>query len=61
MVKLKNPLGDIIEKVAVVSDGDDAAWVLSQVPLQPAHRLSIEVVGRLIQQKEVGLAQEQLT
>ena len=40
-------------------DGDDGAVVLLQVTLQPCDRFRVEVVGGLVEQEQVGLAQEQ--
>ena len=39
--------------------GDDGARVHLQRPLQPGDRLGVEVVGRLVQEEQVGLGQEQ--
>ena len=38
---------------------DDGARIHLQRPLQPGHRLGVEVVGRLVQEQQVGLGQEQ--
>ena len=58
-VELEDPAGDVVEEVAVVRDGDDRALVLGQVLLQPRDRLGVEVVGGLVQQQQVGRAQQQ--
>ena len=58
-VELEDPLGDVVEEVAVVGDGDDGAGVLLQEPLQPLDALGVEVVGRLVEQQQVGPAQQQ--
>ena len=59
-VELEDPLGDVVEEVPVVGDGDDGAGVLLQVLLQPLHALGVEVVGGLVEQQQVGLLQQQL-
>ena len=59
-VDLGDPLGDVVEEVAVVSDGDDGARVGGQVLLQPQHGLGVEVVGGLVQEQQVGGLEEQL-
>src|SRR5690606_33470609 len=59
-VDLGDPLGDVVEEVAVVGDGDDGALVLLEVLLEPEHALGVEVVGGLVQQQQVGLLQQQL-
>ena len=58
-VELEDPAGDVVEEVAVVGDRDDRAAVVAQVLLEPRHRLGVEVVGRLVEQQQVGLAQQQ--
>ena len=39
--------------------GDDGSRVHLQRPLQPRHGLGVEMVGRLVQEEQVGLGQEQ--
>lgn len=58
-VQLEDPLGDVVQEVPVVRDGDDGARVLREVLLQPVHRLGVEVVGGLVEQEQVrGLDQQ---
>ena len=59
-VELEDPLGHVVQEVPVVGDRDDGAGVLGQVLLQPEHALGVEVVGRLVEQQQVGLLQQQL-
>ena len=42
-----------------MGDGDDGALVVGEVALEPLDRLGVEVVGRLVEQQQVGLAQQQ--
>src|SRR5205807_2681991 len=58
-VELEDPAGDVVEEVAVVCHGDDGALVLREEPLEPEHRLGVEVVRRLVEQEEVGRREEQ--
>ena len=58
-VQLQDPLRDVVEEVAVVGDGDDGARVLLEEPLQPLDRLGVEVVGRLVEQQQVGVLEQQ--
>ena len=58
-VELEDPAGDVVEEVAVVGDRDDRALVLGEVLLQPGDRLGVEVVGRLVEQQQVGRAEQQ--
>ena len=57
-VELEDPAGDVVEEVAVVGHGEDGAGVFGEEPLEPRDRLRIEVVGRLVEQQEVGRRQE---
>ena len=43
-----------------MSDGDDGAGVLLEVLLEPQHALGVEVVGRLVEQEQVGRLEQQL-
>ncbi len=52
-VKLENPFGDVVEKVAVVGDEDDRTVIFLQVPLEPGDAFGVEVVGRFIKEQEV--------
>ena len=58
-IELEDPLGDVVEEVAVVGDRDDGARVVPEELLQPVDRLGVEVVGRLVEQQQVGAAQQQ--
>lgn len=59
-VELQDPLGDVVQEVAVVGDRDDGAGVLREVLLQPVHRLGVEVVGGLVEEEQVRGLDEQL-
>ena len=58
-VELEDPLGHVVEEVAVVGDGHDRARVLLQEPLQPVDRLGVEVVGGLVEEQQVGVGEQQ--
>ena len=58
-VQLQNPLGRVVQKVAVVGDRHHGARVALQKLLQPVHRLGVQVVGRLVEQQHVGFGQQQ--
>ena len=47
-------LRDAIEKVMVMRDQDDAAFVVLQVIFEPVARFDIQMVGRLVEHQEVG-------
>ena len=58
-VELEDPSCDVVEEVAVVGHRDDGAVVLLQVSLEPGNGLGIEMVGRLVEQEQIGLAEQQ--
>ncbi len=43
-----------------MGDGEDAAGVRREMALEPLHGLRIEVVGRLVEEEQVGLLEQQL-
>ena len=48
----------LIHKIAIVAHDDDTAGKILQIFLQHLQRLNIEVVGRLVQHQEVGIAHQ---
>ena len=58
-VEFENPTSHVVEEVTVVGDGNDGAFVLLQVALQPLDALGIEVVGGLVKEQDVRLLQEE--
>jgi len=58
-VELEDPARHVVEEVPVVGDRHDRSLVLVQKPLEPGHRLGVEVVGGLVQQEEIGPAEQQ--
>ena len=59
-VEFENPLGGVVEEVAVVGDGDDGAGEADEELFQPFDRFGVEVVGRFVEQQHVGLGEQQL-
>src|SRR5690606_23153539 len=59
-VEFQDPLGGVVEEVAIVGDGDDGAGEAVQVLLEPVHGFGIQVVGGFVEQQHVGLGQQQL-
>ena len=55
-----DPRDDRVEEEPVVRDEDDRVRVLGQVAFEPVARVEIEVVGRLVEQQQAGLLQQQL-
>src|SRR3990170_2580982 len=58
-IELESPFGDVVEEVAVVGDHDHGAWIIAQMMLEPGHAFGVEMVGRLIEQKDVGFGEQQ--
>src|SRR6185503_7097993 len=56
-VQFQDARGDAVEEGAVVGD-DDARRMLDDQILQYQDSIHIEVVGRLVQQEEIGLLRE---
>ena len=50
---------DVVEEVAVVGDRDDGALVFLEEPLEPRHRLGVEMVGRLVEQQQIRRLEQQ--
>ena len=57
-IELDDPGGQPFQEDPVVGDEDDRAAVAQQERLQPADRLDVEVVGRLVQEQDVGIVDE---
>src|ERR1700722_2647430 len=59
VVEFQNPAGDVVEKVAVVGDDQDRARIIAQMAFEPMDRLGVEMVGRLVEQQQFGLFEQQ--
>src|SRR6516162_7368069 len=57
-IELENPAGDVVEKIAVVGHDQDGAWIVAQMAFEPHHRLGVQMVGRLVEQKQIRLLQK---
>ena len=53
-VDLADPLGDVVQEVAVVRDGQNGTLVVVQEVLEPQDRLGVQVVRGLVEQQQVG-------
>ena len=49
--EFENPLGRVVEKVAIVRHGDDRAFVFVQVAFEPGDAFGVEMVRRLVEQQ----------
>ena len=52
--------GDAVEEPAVVADDDGAAGEILQRLFQRAQRIDVEIVGRLVEQQQVGAGPQHL-
>jgi hypothetical protein len=58
-VEFQDPLGGVVEEVAVMGHRHHRARVARQELLQPLDRFGVEVVGRFVEQQHVRLLQQQ--
>ncbi len=58
-VELEDPAGDVVEEVAVMGDDHHGARVFAQMLFEPGHGFGVEMVGRLVEQQQIGLGQQQ--
>ena len=58
-IELEDPPGHVVEEVAIVRHRDDRALVFLEEALEPRHRLGVEVVGRLVEQQQIGRLEQQ--
>jgi hypothetical protein len=59
-IDLGDPFGHVVQEVAIMGDRQDCSRVRGEVLLQPQHAFGVQVVGRLIEQQQVRLLQQQL-
>ena len=60
VVELEDPAGDVVEEVAIVGDDQDRAGIVAQMAFEPVHAFGVEMVGRLVEQQQFGLVEQQL-
>ena len=58
-IELENPAGHVVKEVAIVRHSDDGSRIVLEEPLEPRHRLGIQMVGRLIEEQQIGRQQQQ--
>src|ERR1700730_2354469 len=59
MRDLDDAADKLIQEFAIVRDHDDRAGIVLQIFLEPLERFEIEMVGRLVEEKEFGLHYQQ--
>src|SRR4029077_10296280 len=52
-LEMQDELRDSVQEVAIVADDDDGPAIASQEVLQPHDTFEVEVVGRLVEKKQV--------
>ena len=60
VLELRDLLGHVLQKTAVVRHGDDGPLMAPQPSLELFHALGVQVVRRLVQQQHVGGGKQQL-
>ena len=58
-IELENPTRDVVEEVSIVGHRDHRPGVLLQRTLEPRDRLGVEMVGRLVEEQQVGPREKQ--
>src|SRR4029078_9168491 len=58
-VQFENPSGNIVEKIAVVRNGNDRSFIFLQVLFKPGDRLGVEMICRFVQKQDARLLQQQ--
>ena len=58
-VEFKYPPGYVIEEITIVGNGNNRSFILLQEMLEPLNGFSIQVVGGLVEQQNIGLLQQQ--
>ncbi len=51
---------DVVQEMPIVRDDDQRAVVAAEELLEPVDRVEVEVVGRLVEQQRLGMAEERL-
>ena len=54
VVQVDNMIGHAVDEIAVVGNKQQGARVFAQVAFQPQGRFQIQVVGRFVEQQQVG-------
>jgi hypothetical protein len=60
-VEFKDPFSHVVEKVTIMGNAENGAWIFAQVPLKPRDGLSVEMVSWLVEEEYLWLFEEQLT
>ena len=58
VIDVRDRRADAVQEVAVVGDDDDRVLEVDEELLKPVDRVEVEVVGRLVEQQDVGIAEQ---
>ncbi|MNL31693.1 hypothetical protein D3C87_1534950 [compost metagenome] len=58
MLEMHDRIDRLVEKVTVVADEEHCVGIGGQVFLQPQGTFEVEIVGRFVQQQQVGLREQ---
>ena len=58
MLEMQSYVRHRVEEAAIVADEDQGAAVIAQKALEPQRGFEVEMIGRLVEQQEVGLGKE---
>ncbi len=58
LLEVEDAADGAVQEAPVVADDDDGVGVAREVALEPERALEVEVVGRLVEQQQVGLREE---
>jgi len=54
-IEFQNPPGHVVEKITVVRDEQQRARVTPQITFEPFNRVGVEMIGRFVENQNVGL------
>src|SRR5215813_12960992 len=58
-VEFQNPARNVVEKISIVSNSDNSAFILLDVLFQPCNGFGIEMVGGFVQKKDIRLLKQE--
>ena len=58
-IELQNPARHVIEEVTIMGNGDDRTRIFVEKTFQPGYGFGVQVVGRLVEKKHIGLRYQQ--
>lgn len=58
-IQFQDPLGGVVQEVAIMGDRHDGAGVARQELFQPLDGLGVQMVGRFVEQQHVWFFQQQ--